>query len=76
MCIRDRISSAELVCDTRAERRTLSGADTVARFDAVPGPCVVMLEPTGGRRLPVTVEIAPAATDLRCWIRAGRAGCG
>jgi Ca-activated chloride channel homolog len=68
--------AAELTCGARRLRRELSPADTVARFDAAPGRCEVAFEPVAGATLPVALDVPVAASDLRCWVRSGQAGCG
>ena len=68
------ISSVALACPGLSDSETLSGSDTIARFDAVAGTCTVTLG--GVVDMAVEVEVPETGRDLRCTVRAGRVHCG
>jgi len=68
------ISNVALACGRDSWSERLSGSDTIARFDAVPGQCVVTLDGTVAMK--AKVEVPSTGGDVRCLVRGGRMNCG
>ncbi len=69
------IAEVGLTCSGRTVTESLSGSDTVARFDAaVPGRCTLML--LGNVPMQTRVEVPTTGGEIRCTVRAGRMSCG
>lgn len=68
------VTEVALACPSGSWRQAMTTSDTVARFEAAPGPCNVTLYGT----VPMTARIDIPATgaDLRCVVRGGRLHCG
>ena len=67
------IAEVALSCNGRAHTEALSGADTVARFEATPGACELTL--SGTVDMTASVEVPTTGGDLRCIVRGGRLSC-
>jgi Ca-activated chloride channel family protein len=67
------IAEVSLVCGGRQWSESLTGSDTVARFDAVPGQCEVTL--SGQVAMTASVDVPETGGDLRCIVRGGRLSC-
>ncbi len=67
------IAEVGLACGRHRWSEALTGSDTVARFQAVPGACQVTL----AGRIPMTAQVDVPVTggDLRCIVRGGRLDC-
>ncbi len=67
------IAEVALSCPSGEQRQSLSGADTVARFNATPGSCTLTLE--GAVPLIAKVEVPSTGGEARCLVRGGRLSC-
>jgi Ca-activated chloride channel family protein len=67
------VDEVALSCGGATQRHPLTGSDTVARFETVPGSCLVTLFGT----VPMTarVDVPPTGGDVRCVLRGGRLDC-
>lgn len=67
------IAEVSLSCAGKDWTESLSGSDTVARFDATPGACELILHGTVDMR--ARVDVPGTGGDLRCMVRGGRLSC-
>ena len=67
------IAEVALACGAQRWSAALSGSDTVARFDAVPGMCDLTL--SGQVDMTARVEVPHTGGDTRCIVRGGRLNC-
>ena len=68
------IAEVALWCSGQEDRKTLSGSDTIARFDnAIAGSCTVTLE--GPTPMTASVTVPSVGGDVRCMVRGGRLSC-
>ena len=69
------IAEVELACKSGGKQvEKLSGADTVARFNATPGNCTLTLQ--GLVPMTAAVEVPSTGGEARCLVRSGRVNCG
>ncbi len=68
------ISRVALSCGRDEWSESLSSSDTIARFDAIPGQCIVTLDGTVAMK--AKVEVPENGGDVRCLVRGGRMNCG
>jgi len=68
------IGSVGMTCGAESWVESLSGSDSVARFEVSPGACVVTLEGTVAMK--AQVEVPETGGDVRCLVRGGRLRCG
>jgi Ca-activated chloride channel family protein len=68
------IAEVALACGSSNLKDTIGGADTVARFDAVPGDCQLTLQ--GNVAMQASVKVPSAGGDVKCTVRGGRMSCG
>lgn len=68
------IAEVELFCAGKRLEQKLSGSDTVARFDAVPGACELTLQ--GNVPMQASVKVPSVGGDIKCLVRSGRVSCG
>lgn len=67
------IAEVALSCPSGGQRQTLSGSDTIARFNATPGSCTLTLE--GAVPLIAKVNVPATGGEARCLVRGGRLSC-
>ena len=67
------IAEVSLSCPGGRWTESLSGSDTVARFDATPGACDLTL--SGTVDMTAKVDVPETGGDLRCIVRGGRLNC-
>jgi len=67
------IAEVSLSCPGGRWTESLSGSDTVARFDATPGTCDITL--SGTVDMTARVDVPETGGDLRCVVRGGRLSC-
>jgi len=67
------IAEVSLACPGGRWTESLSGSDTVARFDATPGSCDLTL--SGTVDMTARVDVPETGGDLRCVVRGGRLSC-
>ncbi|MBX2802856.1 MAG: VWA domain-containing protein [Myxococcales bacterium] len=67
------IAEVALTCEGERWSESLSGSDTIARFQAFPGSCDLIL--TGAVDMVATVEVPSTGGDTRCIVRGGRLSC-
>lgn len=68
------IAEVELACKSGKQVEKLSGSDTVARFNATPGDCVLTLQ--GAVPMTASVSVPSTGGEARCLVRSGRIDCG
>ncbi len=68
------IAEVALACEGATHTQSLSGSDTVARFEVSPGACTVQLQ--GRVPMQARVEVPEIGGDVRCMVRGGRLSCG
>lgn len=68
------IAEVELTCGPKNFKSTLSGGDTIARFEATPGACTVTLQ--GNVPMTAKVDVPDVGGDVKCLVRGGRMSCG
>ena len=68
------IGSVAMSCGRHSWTESLSGSDSVARFQVSPGACVVTLE--GMVAMKAKVDVPETGGDVRCLVRGGRMNCG
>jgi len=67
------IAEVEASCSDATHYESLSGSDTVARFEVAPGSCRLIFQ--GAVPMSTTVEVAETGSDVRCLVRGGRLEC-
>lgn len=67
------IAEVELMCGAKSLKSTLSGGDTIAKFEAPPGSCTVTLQ--GNVPMTAQVDVPDVGGDVKCMVRGGRMSC-
>ncbi|MBN2800331.1 MAG: VWA domain-containing protein [Deltaproteobacteria bacterium] len=67
------LSSAELRCGPQRQVQALSPSDSVARFEATPGACVLLVE--GAGTWTASLSVPSVATELRCTLAGDALRC-